>query len=288
MSPIEKSSKLENVCYDIRGPVLKEAKRLEEEGNKVLKLNIGNPAPFGFEAPDEILVDVIRNLPTAQGYCDSKGLYSARKAIMQHYQARGMRDVTVEDIYIGNGVSELIVQAMQALLNSGDEMLVPAPDYPLWTAAVSLSSGKAVHYLCDESSDWFPDLDDIRAKITPRTRGIVIINPNNPTGAVYSKELLQEIVEIARQHNLIIFADEIYDKILYDERTVENLPRRRLPSGLDGAEWPEKTRERLYRRTGNAGLNASVRQRAGPACYPDRAGRLSEHQRIHHPRRTPV
>ena len=215
MSPIEKSSKLENVCYDIRGPVLKEAKRLEEEGNKVLKLNIGNPAPFGFEAPDEILVDVIRNLPTAQGYCDSKGLYSARKAIMQHYQARGMCDVTVEDIYIGNGVSELIVQAMQALLNSGDEMLVPAPDYPLWTAAVSLSSGKAVHYLCDESSDWFPDLDDIRAKITPRTRGIVIINPNNPTGAVYSKELLQEIVEIARQHNLIIFADEIYDKILY-------------------------------------------------------------------------
>lgn len=203
MSPIEKSSKLENVCYDIRGPVLKEAKRLEEEGNKVLKLNIGNPAPFGFDAPDEILVDVIRNLPTAQGYCDSKGLYSARKAIMQHYQARGMRDVTVEDIYIGNGVSELIVQAMQALLNSGDEMLVPAPDYPLWTAAVSLSSGKAVHYLCDESSDWFPDLDDIRAKITPRTRGIVIINPNNPTGAVYSKELLMEIVEIARQHNLI-------------------------------------------------------------------------------------
>ena len=238
MSPIEKSSKLENVCYDIRGPVLKEAKRLEEEGNKVLKLNIGNPAPFGFDAPDEILVDVIRNLPTAQGYCDSKGLYSARKAIMQHYQARGMRDVTVEDIYIGNGVSELIVQAMQALLNSGDEMLVPAPDYPLWTAAVSLSSGKAVHYLCDESSDWFPDLDDIRAKITPRTRGIVIINPNNPTGAVYSKELLMaivvinpnnptgavyskelllEIVEIARQNNLIIFADEIYDKILYDD-----------------------------------------------------------------------
>ena len=203
MSPIEKSSKLDNVCYDIRGPVLKEAKRLEEEGNKVLKLNIGNPAPFGFDAPDEILVDVIRNLPTAQGYSDSKGLYSARKAIMQHYQARGMRDVTVEDIYIGNGVSELIVQAMQALLNSGDEMLVPAPDYPLWTAAVALSGGNAV--------------DDIRAKITPRTRGIVIINPNNPTGAVYSKELLMEIVEIARQNDLIIFADEIYDKILYDD-----------------------------------------------------------------------
>ncbi|WP_338804917.1 pyridoxal phosphate-dependent aminotransferase [Xenorhabdus griffiniae] len=217
MFSINKSSKLDNVCYDIRGNTLKEAKRLEEEGNKILKLNIGNPAPFGFEAPDEILVDVIRNLPTAQGYSDSKGLYSARKAIMQHYQARNMLDVTVEDIFIGNGVSELIVQSMQALLNTGDEMLVPAPDYPLWTAAVSLSSGNAVHYLCDEQQGWFPDLDDIRRKITPRTRGIVIINPNNPTGAVYSKELLLEIVEIARQHNLIIFADEIYDKILYDD-----------------------------------------------------------------------
>ncbi|MDR0805141.1 MAG: pyridoxal phosphate-dependent aminotransferase [Enterobacteriaceae bacterium] len=214
---VEKSRKLDNVCYDIRGPVLKEAKRLEEEGNKVLKLNIGNPAPFGFEAPDEILVDVIRNLPTAQGYCDSKGLYSARKAIMQHYQAQGIRDVTVEDIYIGNGVSELIVQAMQALLNMGDEMLIPAPDYPLWTASVSLSGGNAVHYMCDEESGWFPDLDDIRKKITPRTRGIVIINPNNPTGAVYSKELLLEIAQIARENNLIIFADEIYDKILYDD-----------------------------------------------------------------------
>ncbi|OAT35806.1 aspartate aminotransferase [Proteus myxofaciens ATCC 19692] len=196
---------------------MQEAKRLEEEGNKVLKLNIGNPAPFGFEAPDEILVDVIRNLPSSQGYSDSKGLFSARKAIMQHYQARDMRDVTVEDIYIGNGVSELIVLAMQALLNNGDEMLVPAPDYPLWTAAVSLSGGTAVHYLCDEEQGWFPDLDDIRSKITKNTRGIVIINPNNPTGAVYSKEILMEIVEIARQHNLIIFADEIYDKILYDD-----------------------------------------------------------------------
>ncbi len=217
MNQIKKSNKLEHVCYDIRGPVLQEAKRLEEEGNKVLKLNIGNPAPFGFEAPDEILVDVIRNLPSSQGYSDSKGLFSARKAIMQHYQARDMRDVTVEDIYIGNGVSELIVQAMQALLNNGDEMLVPAPDYPLWTAAVSLSGGNAVHYMCDEQQGWFPDLDDIRSKITKNTRGIVIINPNNPTGAVYSKEILMEIVEIARQHNLIIFADEIYDKILYDD-----------------------------------------------------------------------
>ncbi|QPT33563.1 pyridoxal phosphate-dependent aminotransferase [Proteus penneri] len=217
MNQIKKSNKLEHVCYDIRGPVLQEAKRLEEEGNKVLKLNIGNPAPFGFEAPDEILVDVIRNLPSSQGYSDSKGLFSARKAIMQHYQARDMRDITVEDIYIGNGVSELIVQAMQALLNNGDEMLVPAPDYPLWTAAVSLSGGNAVHYMCDEQQGWFPDLDDIRSKITKNTRGIVIINPNNPTGAVYSKDILMEIVEIACQHNLIIFADEIYDKILYDD-----------------------------------------------------------------------
>lgn len=217
MKPINKSSKLDNVCYDIRGPVLKEAKRLEEEGNKIIKLNIGNPAPFGFEAPDEILVDVIRNLPTAQGYCDSKGLYSARKAIMQHYQELGVMDITVEDIYIGNGVSELIVQSMQALLNSGDEILIPAPDYPLWTAAVALSGGTAVHYMCDEEADWFPDIEDIRSKITPNTRGIVIINPNNPTGAVYSKELLLEIVKIAREHQLIIFADEIYDKILYDD-----------------------------------------------------------------------
>ncbi|MEX9948960.1 pyridoxal phosphate-dependent aminotransferase [Providencia alcalifaciens] len=217
MNTIMKSNKLDNVCYDIRGPVLKEAKRLEEEGNKVLKLNIGNPAPFGFEAPDEILVDVLRNLPSSQGYCDSKGLYSARKAIVQHYQARDIHDMTVEDVYIGNGVSELIVQAMQALLNNGDEMLVPAPDYPLWTAAVSLSGGNAVHYMCDEQQGWMPDIDDIRKKISPRARGIVIINPNNPTGAVYSKELLMEIVEIARQHSLIIFADEIYDKILYDD-----------------------------------------------------------------------
>ncbi len=217
MPLIEKSRKLDNVSYDIRGAILKEAKRLEEEGHRVLKLNLGNPAPFGFDAPDEILVDVIRNLPTAQGYCDSKGLYSARKAIMQYYQAQNIHDLTLEDIYIGNGVSELIVQSMQALLNMGDEMLVPAPDYPLWTAAVSLSGGKAVHYLCDESANWFPDLDDIRSKITPRTRGIVIINPNNPTGAVYSKELLLELIEIARRHNLIIFADEIYDKILYDD-----------------------------------------------------------------------
>ncbi|MGO1298613.1 MAG: pyridoxal phosphate-dependent aminotransferase [Vibrio sp.] len=219
MQNIGMSSKLDNVCYDIRGPVLKHAKRMEEEGNKILKLNIGNPAPFGFDAPDEILVDVIRNLPTSQGYADSKGIYSARKAVVQHYQKKGIRSLDVEDVYIGNGVSELIVMAMQALLNNGDEMLVPAPDYPLWTAATSLSGGNAVHYICDEQADWLPDLDDIKKKINKRTRGIVLINPNNPTGAVYSRDFLLEIIELARQHNLIIFADEIYDKVLYDGAT---------------------------------------------------------------------
>ena len=216
MERFPKSDKLEHVCYDIRGPVHKEALRLEEEGHKILKLNIGNPAPFGFEAPDEILVDVLRNLPSAQGYCDSKGLYSARKAIVQYYQSKDIRSVTVNDVYIGNGVSELITMAMQALLNDGDEVLIPMPDYPLWTAAATLAGGKAVHYLCDEQADWFPDVEDIKSKVTSRTKAIVIINPNNPTGAVYSKELLLGIVEVARQNNLIIFADEIYDKILYD------------------------------------------------------------------------
>ncbi|WP_427977664.1 pyridoxal phosphate-dependent aminotransferase [Agarivorans sp.] len=217
MYQIEKSHKLDNVCYDIRGPVLKQAKRLEEDGHRVLKLNIGNTAEFNFEAPEEILVDVIHNLPTAQGYCDSKGLFSARKAVMHHYQLQGLRSTTLEDIYLGNGVSELIVMAMQALLNNGDEMLVPAPDYPLWTAAVTLSGGNPVHYECDEQAGWFPDIEDIRSKITPRTKGLVVINPNNPTGAVYSKELLVELVELARQHQLILFADEIYSKVIYDE-----------------------------------------------------------------------
>ena len=217
MYSVDKSHKLANVCYDIRGPVHKEARRLEDEGHRILKLNIGNPATFGFDAPEELLKDVILNLPTSQGYCESKGLFSARKAIMQYYQQKGLRTVDLEDIYIGNGVSELIVMAMQALLNNGDEILVPSPDYPLWTAAVNLSGGKAVHYLCDEQADWYPDLDDIKAKISPRTKGIVLINPNNPTGAVYGSEFLLEIVEIARQNKLIIFADEIYDKILYDD-----------------------------------------------------------------------
>ncbi|WP_119976840.1 pyridoxal phosphate-dependent aminotransferase [Shewanella algidipiscicola] len=216
MRPIIKSNKLDTVCYDIRGPVHKEARRLEDEGHRILKLNIGNPASFGFDAPEEIVRDVILNLPSAQGYSESKGLFSARKAIVQHYQSQGLFGVDIEDIYIGNGVSELIVMAMQGLLNSDDEVLVPSPDYPLWTAAVHLSGGKAQHYRCDEESDWFPELDDIKAKITSRTRGIVLINPNNPTGAVYSKALLLEVIELCRQHDIILFADEIYDKILYD------------------------------------------------------------------------
>jgi alanine-synthesizing transaminase len=214
---IRKSHKLDEVCYDIRGPVMKEATRLEEEGHRIIKLNIGNPAPWGFEAPEEILRDVIHNLPTAQGYCDSKGLYSARKAVMQYTQQLQIPGVDVDDIYIGNGVSELVVMALQGLLDNGDEVLVPTPDYPLWTAAVNLTGGTAVHYRCDEQADWQPDLDDIRNSITARTKAIVVINPNNPTGAVYSEAVLQEILEIARSRDLVVFADEIYDKILYDE-----------------------------------------------------------------------
>ena len=217
MRPILKSSKLTNVCYDIRGPVMERAKQMEEEGHHIIKLNIGNPATFGFDVPEEILQDVIRNLSDASGYCDSKGLFAARKAIMHYTQEKQIKNVQLDDIFIGNGVSELVVLTMQARLDNGDEVLIPMPDYPLWTAAVVLSGGKARHYLCDEASGWLPDLDDIRAKITPRTRAIVIINPNNPTGALYPKELLLEIIEIARQHQLIIYADEIYDKILYQE-----------------------------------------------------------------------
>lgn len=214
-----KSAKLAGVCYDIRGPVLKEAKRLEDEGYRVIRLNIGNTAPFGLDAPDELFHDVIVNLRDAQGYCESKGLFSARKAVMQYYQQKGVLDVDIEDIYLGNGVSELIVMSMQALLNDGDEVLVPSPDYPLWTAGVTLSGGKAVHYLCDEASDWVPDMKDVRSKISDRTKGIVIINPNNPTGAVYPREILEELHELAAEHGLLVFADEIYDKILYDGAT---------------------------------------------------------------------
>jgi alanine-synthesizing transaminase len=216
MKPITKSSKLANVCYDIRGPVLAAAKKMEEEGHRVIKLNIGNPLPFGFEAPEEIVVDVIRNMRDASGYTDSLGLFAPRKSIMHYCQEKGIKGVTVEDIFLGNGVSELIVMAMQGLLNNGDQVLVPSPDYPLWTAAVSLSGGIPVHYHCDEAAEWYPDLDDIRSKVTSNTKAIVVINPNNPTGALYPKEILEGILQIAREHGLIVFADEIYDKVLYD------------------------------------------------------------------------
>lgn len=217
MKTTKQSNKLASVCYDIRGPVLEEAKRLEEEGHRILKLNIGNPAAFGFDAPDEILHDVIINLPNAQGYSDSKGLFSARKAIMQECQRLGISNIEISDIYLGNGVSELITMSMQALLNNGDEVLIPAPDYPLWTASVSLAGGNPVHYICDEASDWQPDIADIKKQITKNTKALVIINPNNPTGAVYDKQTLLELIDVARKHDLILFADEIYSKIIYDD-----------------------------------------------------------------------
>ena len=216
VKPILKSTKLSNVCYDIRGPVMERAKQMEEEGQRIIKLNIGNLAPFGFEAPEEVQQDVILNLPNSSGYSDSKGMFAARKAIMHYCQSKKIMGVGLDDIYIGNGASELIVMAMQGLLNTGDEVLVPAPDYPLWTAAVTLAGGTPKHYLCDEDNGWNPNLADMRAKITPNTRAIVVINPNNPTGALYSNEVLLEIIQIAREHQLIIFADEIYDKVLYD------------------------------------------------------------------------
>lgn len=217
MKPVHSSHKLDNVCYDIRGPIAAQARKMEDEGHRILKLNIGNPAPFGFDAPDDILKDVIHNLPTSQGYSDSTGIYAARVAVMQYYQQMNIRNIQVDDVFIGNGVSEMIMIAMQALLNMGDEVLLPSPDYPLWTAAVSLSSGTPVHYHCDEQAGWFPDIDDIKSKITKKTKAIVLINPNNPTGAVYSKELLQQIVDLAREHELVVYSDEIYDKILYND-----------------------------------------------------------------------
>ena len=216
MKTIQKSAKLANVCYDIRGPIMDRARQMEEEGQKIIKLNIGNLAVFGVDAPEEIQQDMIRNLPNSAGYSDSKGIFAARKAVMHETQKQGIRGVTLDDIYLGNGASELIVMATNGLLNDGDELLLPAPDYPLWTAAVSLSGGTPVHYLCDEQNGWMPSIDDIRAKITPHTKGIVVINPNNPTGALYSRELLMQIVALAREHGLVIFADEVYDKVLYD------------------------------------------------------------------------
>lgn len=213
---ILKSHKLDNVCYDIRGPVMDEADRMEELGKTILKLNIGNPAPFGFAAPDEVILDMIYNLRSCEGYSDSRGLFSARKAIMQYCQLKKIPNVGIQDIFTGNGVSELIMLSMQGLLNPGDEILVPAPDYPLWTAAITLAGGTTVHYLCDEQSDWYPDLNDMRSKVTDKTKGIVVINPNNPTGALYPREVLEGIVKIAREHNLILFADEIYDRLVMD------------------------------------------------------------------------
>jgi alanine-synthesizing transaminase len=216
LKKIQKSNKLSNVCYDIRGPIMDRARQMEEEGHKIIKLNIGNLAVFGFDAPEEIQQDMIRNLPTSAGYSDSKGIFGARKAVMHETQKQGIKGVTLDDIYLGNGASELIVMATNGLLNNGDELLLPAPDYPLWTAAVSLSGGTPVHYVCDEDNGWMPNIEDIRAKITKNTKGIVVINPNNPTGALYSDELLMQIVGLARKHGLIIFADEVYDKVLYD------------------------------------------------------------------------
>jgi alanine-synthesizing transaminase len=214
---IRKSTKLDNVCYDIRGPVLDKARAMEEEGQKIIKLNIGNLAVFGLEPPDEIVQDMIRNLPQAAGYTDSKGLFAPRKSIVHYTQEKNIAGVSVDDVYLGNGASELITMSMNALLNQGDEILVPAPDYPLWTASVSLSGGTPVHYMCDEQAEWAPDIEDIASKITPATKGIVIINPNNPTGALYSNDVLLAVIELARKHGLIIFADEIYDKTLFDD-----------------------------------------------------------------------
>jgi len=217
MKPLQKSAKLNNVLYDVRGPIVDAAKQMEDEGQKIIKLNIGNMAPFGFDAPEEIQQDMIRNLPDSAGYSDSKGIFAARKAVMHYTQQQGIEGVTLDDIYLGNGASELIVMATNALLDQGDELLVPMPDYPLWTAATSLSGGKPVHYLCEEDNNWLPSLDDIRAKITPRTRGIVVINPNNPTGVLYPDDLLRGIIAIAREHSLVLLVDEVYDKVLYDD-----------------------------------------------------------------------
>ena len=264
---IRKSNKLANICYEIRGPVLKEAMRMEEEGQRILKLNIGNPATFGFKAPDEILVDVIRNLPTAQGYSESKGLYSARKAVMQKYQALGVKSADVNNVWMGNGVSELIVMAMQALLNDGDEILIPAPDYPLWTAAATLSGGYVKHYLCDEGAGWQPDIQDIRSKISNKTKAIVIINPNNPTGAVYEKAILEAIIDIAEENNLLIFSDEIYDKILYDGAThipTSTLTEGRMPCVTFGGL------SKVYRTAGfRSGWMAITGDKSGISDYID-------------------
>lgn len=266
------SSKLSEVCYEIRGPVIEHANALEEAGHSVLRLNTGNPALFGFEAPEEIVQDMIRMLPKAHGYTDSRGILSARRAVAQRYQSMGLPDVDVDDIYLGNGVSELISMAVQALLEDGDEVLVPAPDYPLWTAVVTLAGGKPVHYLCDESADWYPDLDDMASKITDRTKAVVVINPNNPTGAVYPKEVLEGIFELARRHGLMVLADEIYDQIVYDD--VVHHPAASSPrtwSSSPSADCPRPTGSRASAPAGWSSPDPSSTRgttwRASP-CWP--------------------
>src|SRR6218665_1153337 len=297
MKVVHKSAKLANVCYDIRGPIMDAAKQMEEDGHKIIKLNIGNLAVFGFDAPEEIQLDMIRNLPHSSGYSDSKGIFAARKAVMHETQKQGLAGVTLDDIYLGNGASELIVMATNALLDAGDELLLPAPDYPLWTAAASLSGGTPVHYLCDEARGWMPDLDDIRAKISPRTKGIVVINPNNPTGALYPESLLEDLVQIESTHGLVIFADEVYDKLLYDgarHRAIGSLSQDVLTLTFNSlsksyrscgyrAGWPVVSADKKHARE-----HAAVLERARPMGDTDGPGGLSEHQRAGRRRRAPA
>ena len=296
MKPILKSSKLANVAYDIRGPVLDKARQMEDEGHKIIKLNIGNVAAFGLEPPDEIVQDMIRNLPHSAGYTDSKGLFAPRKAVVHYTQEKRIHGVGVDDVYLGNGASELIQMAVSALVNDGDEILIPTPDFPLYTAVVGLSGGRPVHYMCDEGAGWLPDIDDIRRKISPRTRGIIVCNPNNPTGALYPEAVLPEIIELARQHQLMVLSDEIYDKTLYDGHTHTSMAaladdvlfvtfnglsknyRSWLPRRLDGGQRREAPCARHIEGLNMLPLAAPVQQHAQAAGDPDRAGRLPEHQ----------
>ena len=300
MREFGKSRKLDNVLYDVRGPVVDEAARMEENGTNVLKLNIGNPAPFGFRTPDEVIYDMSRQLTDCEGYSNSKGLFSARKAIMQYAQLKKLPNVTVEDIYTGNGVSELINLSMSALLDNGDEVLVPAPDYPLWTACVTLAGGTAVHYICDEQSEWYPDIEDIKKKITDKTKAIVIINPNNPTGALYPREVLQQIADVAREHELMIFSDEIYDRLVMDDYehvsiaslapdlfcvTFSGLSKShmisRLSYWMDGFKRQQGTRKGLYRGTQHALKHASLLECSGAVDSADSFRRISECRRVY-------
>lgn len=300
MRTFGKSSKLDNVLYDVRGPVVEEANRMEEAGMEILKLNIGNPAPFGFRAPEEMILDMRQQLPECEGYSASRGLFSARKAIMQYAQLKNIPNVTINDIYTGNGVSELINLCMQALLDEGDEILIPSPDYPLWTATATLAGGKVVHYLCDEQADWYPDIDDIRKKITDRTKAIVIINPNNPTGALYPKEVLEDIVKVARENQLMIFSDEIYDRLVMDDGehvsiaslapdlfcvTFSGLSKSHMIAGYR-IGWMELSGNKDIARDYMEGINmhfkyASVFKRTGTVDCTDSTWRISECERLH-------